>query len=305
MHNPDSSVVVLVDEFTNKNLIHSNLEYKKYSPEIKVVDVPDRLTQKEYSRWIKTSMRQHIVGDFLYLDCDTIIADNLEYNFPDSVIIGAIRDCHMPLKNHHYYRQFRDENLRLGFRSILETDAYFNGGVIFCRNAPESYAFFERWHSLWKETLSKGNSQDMPSFNRANHELCNIISEIGGEWNCQIGNNGLLFLYRAKIIHYFATSLFFMESPFIFASEDVLASIKETGKISNELYENLKNPKTAFELNSRIISDMDVLGILDSSFFSVLRRFVKKNKKTFELVDSFIYRMTLFLKRRGVKNSKL
>jgi hypothetical protein len=274
------------------------MEYEKYSSEIKVIDVPEQFSQKEASRWIKTSIRRHISGDFFYIDCDTIITGDLEYAFPDNIIIGAASDCHVPLRQHHYYRQFRDENLRLGFKSVLETNIYYNGGIIFCRDVPESHVFFDRWHALWKETLDKGNSQDMPSFNRTNHDLHNIISEIGGEWNCQIGNNGLPFLYRAKIVHYFATSLEYMGSPFIFASGSVIASIKMTGKIPREISERFKDPKSAFELNSKIISDKDALEILDSSVFSALRRIIKKNKKLFETLDAMVYRLSLFLKRR-------
>jgi hypothetical protein len=297
MYNPKSPVVVLTDRFTKNGLTGSRTEYEKYSSETKVIDVPEQFSQKEASRWIKTSIRRYISGDFLYIDCDTIITDNLEYAFPDNIIIGAVSDCHVPLKQHHYYRQFRDENLKLGFESILKTDIYYNGGIIFCRDVPESHVFYDRWHALWKETLNNGNSQDMPSLNRANYELHNIISEMGGEWNCQIGNNGLPFLYRAKIIHYFATSLDFMGSPFVFASDSVLLSIKTVGKIPQEVSEKLQHPKSAFELKSKIISDEDALRVLDSSVFSALRRIAKKNKKFFETFDAVVYRLSLLLKK--------
>jgi hypothetical protein len=274
------------------------MEYKKYTSEIKIIDIPEQFSQKESSRWIKTSIRQYISGDFLYIDCDTIVADNLECIFPIDIVIGAVRDCHVSFKQHHYYRQFRDENLKLGFRSILETDIYYNGGIIFCKDVPESYIFFKRWHDLWKETLVNGNSQDMPSFNRANYELHNLVSEIGGEWNCQIGNNGLPFLCHAKIIHYFATSLDFVGSPFIFASNSVLSSVKAAGEIPWDIFEKLKDPRSAFELSSKIIADKDVLKVLDSAIFSALRRFAKRNKKIFEIFDGLIYRLSFLLKTR-------
>jgi hypothetical protein len=297
LHNPGAEIVVLLDTFTKKGLTGNRAGYEKIASGVIVVEPPKGLSQKEISRCIKTSMRQYITGDFLYIDCDTIIADNLDYTFSDAVKIGAVLDSHISLDDHHYYRQFRDENLKLGFSSILKTDAYYNGGIIFCKNSPESYAFFERWHSLWEGTLRKGNSQDMPSFNRANYELNNIITKIDDEWNCQLSNNGLPFLYRAKILHYFATSLDYLTSPFMFASKSVLSSIKETGTISTEILEKLQNPKSAFELNSKIVSDRDALKILDSSIFSVLRRLRKRNKKIFEIFDTFVYRLTALLKQ--------
>jgi hypothetical protein len=124
---------------------------------------------------------------------------------------------------------------------------------------------------------------------------------LGGEWNCQVSNNGLPFLYQAKILHYFATSLDFLTSPFIFSSKFVLYEIKKTGKISKGIFEKLKCPKSAFELNSKIFSDKDVLEIIDSSIFSVLRRLRKKNKKVFEIFNSLVYYLLLFLKRKNEK----
>jgi hypothetical protein len=296
LYNPTAKIVLLVDTHTKKGLTGKRSEYEKIVSDIRVIDPPPELSPKEVSRWIKTSLRQYITGDFFYIDCDTVIVDNLNSDFSDDIKIGAVLDSHILFREHHYHRQFMDENLKLGFKSIQETNIYYNGGIIFCRDVPESHVFFERWHALWKDTLNRGNSQDMPSFNRADYELHNIISEIDGEWNCQISNNGLPFLDHAKIIHYFATSLGFLTSPFIFASENVLSTIKKTGIISTEIFEMLRRPKSAFELNSKIISDRDVLKILDSSIFSVLRRFWKKNRKMFKIFDALIYRLTSLLK---------
>jgi hypothetical protein len=299
LYNPDAFITVLTDKNTEKYFSTGpgRRRHEKYASKIKIIDVPKKLSQKEISRWIKTSMYQYIAGDFLYIDCDTIIAGDLDYTSLRGISVGAVPDCHIPLRRHRYYRQFRDENKRLGFNSILEYENYYNGGIIYCGDTPDSRRFFEKWHTLWNDCRRKGNSQDMPSFNRANYELHNIISEIGGEWNCQISNNGLSFLNQAKIIHYFATSLVFMSSPFTLASETVLSSIKETGEISAEIFEKLQNPKSAFELNSLVISDIDALKIIESSVFSMLRRLEKKNKKIFDLIDAFVYRLAFLLKR--------
>jgi lipopolysaccharide biosynthesis glycosyltransferase len=295
--NPAAEIVLLLDTFTKKNLTGNRTGYEKVVSDVVVIEPPRGLSQKESSRHIKTSMRQYITGDFLYIDCDTIIADDLSHVFLQNISIGAVPDCHTPFKKHHYYRQFRDENLRLGFSSILECDNYYNGGIIYCGDTPESYRFFERWHDIWNDCRKKGNSQDMPSFNRANYELHNIISEIDGKWNCQISNNGLTFLSQSKIIHYFATSLFFTESPFFFASKSVLSSIKETDVISSDIFKKLQDPRSAFELNSVIISDKDVLNVLNSSVFSVLRRVSKRSRRLFNAIDAFFYRISFILKQ--------
>ncbi|MDR2632082.1 MAG: hypothetical protein LBC51_00460, partial [Treponema sp.] len=101
------------------------------------------------------------------------------------------------------------------------------------------------------------------------------------------------------ILHYFATSLDFLTVSLVLASKTVLSSIKKSGTISTEILGKLQDPKSAFELNSKIVSDRDVIKILDSSIFSVLRRLRKRNKNMFEIFDSFVYHLTAFLKQNS------
>ncbi|MDR1972064.1 MAG: hypothetical protein LBQ46_09095 [Treponema sp.] len=297
IYNPTAEVILLVDTETKAGLSGRRSGCEKLASSIITVSSPNGLTRKETSRFIKTSMRRYIEGNFLYIDCDTVICGSLDCDFPENIIIGAIPDCHVPLREHHYYRQFVDENLRLGFDFILTCSNYYNGGIIYCKDTPESHSFFEKWHALWNICRKEGNSQDMPSFNRANYELHNMISEIGGEWNCQISNNGLPFLHRAKIIHYFATSLVYITSPLLLASEPALLAIRNTGDIPSWLYQKLHDAKSAFEPRSRIIADKDVLELLDGSIFSMLRRLKKGHKSLFNTLESMAYRLISLLKK--------
>jgi lipopolysaccharide biosynthesis glycosyltransferase len=297
MYNPYLDVTVLVDRRTKENLTGKRSEYEKYASEIKVIDVPGQFSQKEASRWIKTSIHNYVSDSFLFIDCDTIITDRLDADFDPSIKIGAVLDTHITMENHSLKKYFEDSDRRLGFTASFKEKNHYNGGLIYCKNDPGGKEFFDKWHELWLYSKSKGNSQDMPSLNQANYELNNIISELPGEWNCQISNNGLPFLYNAKILHHYATSLDYLDSPFLLASKTLLSSIKETGKISADILHKLQNPKSAFELNSKIISDKDVLGILDSPIFSALRRFRKRNKKLFEVFNSSVYRLGFLLKK--------
>jgi len=269
MYNPDAKVVVLIDEKTKQNLTGKRSGYAQYVSETKIIKVPDNYSQKEASRWIKTSIPRHVSGDFLYIDCDTIISKKLDYNFPAEVKIGAVLDKHVTLDAHHKHDFFREEDKSAGFVSSIKTNIRYNGGLIYCSSDPAAVDFFEKWHSLWKEGLKKGCSQDMPSLNQANYEKGNIITELNGEWNCQISHNGLNFLYNAKLIHYYATSLLLLASPYKLASAKIFSSVKETGVISSEITELLKNPLAAFEKNTRIISGY-ILDIFDSPLFKLL-----------------------------------
>lgn len=77
---PDASVVLLVDNKTEDSINSDSLkraEIKKYVSKIISVQFDEKVSNAERSRLIKTSIPEYIDDDFLYIDCDTIIADDL------------------------------------------------------------------------------------------------------------------------------------------------------------------------------------------------------------------------------------
>jgi lipopolysaccharide biosynthesis glycosyltransferase len=287
-HNPNVNIVALIDSKTKQGLTGKRSGYEQYVSDIVTIKTPETLSQKEVSRWIKTSMKNYVTGDFLYIDCDTVITENLEYDFPPEINIGAILDTHVVLSKHHLAPFFKTKDKRLGFSSTYKLDNYYNGGIIFCRDTPESIEFFSKWHSLWLYCNKKGVHQDMPALNQANYELNGIIKELQGIWNCQVTHNGLSLLHNAKIIHCFASSIWLFNCPFLPASVPVMTSVKETGRISLQLMEYLKNPKTAFTQEVRIISGEMELDVINSKLFSLLLFIRKKMPKFFRVINSFL-----------------
>jgi len=287
LSNPNAHVVVLIDSKTKKNLTELRAEYEQYITEIIIINAPDKFSQKEVSRWIKTSIYNYISDDFLYIDCDTVICNKLDLDILQEINVGAILDTHVPLAKHHLKDHFQNEDKRLNFFSSFVTEKRYNGGVLLCRKSKEGNDLFECWHSLWIYSNENGNFHDMPALNQANYEIGNVIKELPGEWNCQITHNGLPYLYNAKIIHYYATAFNFRECPYLPGSKEILLSIKKTGSISSELMNMLNNPKTAFENDSRIISGAAELDTVNSKLFSVLLRIRKKNPNFFNKLNTF------------------
>ncbi|MCL1927436.1 MAG: glycosyltransferase [Treponema sp.] len=280
LYNPNAAVIALIDEKTKQNLNGKRSRYEEFISETKIINVPLEYSQKEASRWIKTSVQHYISGDFLYIDCDTIIAEKLDYDFPSDIAIGAVLDTHVTLEYHHLKNHFNKEDKKLGFSSSFKSNNRFNGGLLYCRNDSPARDFYEKWHSLWIESRKNGCSQDMPSLNQANYELGGIIAELNGEWNCQISHNGLPWLANAKIIHYYATSLSSLEPAYKLASSAVINSLKETGEISPEILMYIKKPKNAFDPFSRIISDKSTIHALDKSLLFKSIRFFKRHGKS-------------------------
>jgi len=285
----------LIDSKTKAGLTGKRSGYEQFVSETVIITAPEELSQREVSRWIKTSMKKYVDGDFLYIDCDTVITGNLDCDFPAKIKVGAVLDTHVPLAKHHLAPYFEDEDRKLKFTSSFETGLRYNGGIIFCRDTPEGNDFFSRWHSLWLYSNKKGNHHDMPSLNQANHEMGGVITKMEDTWNCQITHNGLPYLYGARIIHYYATAFTFVNCPFLPASKKILSSVKETGIISPETMELLKNPKAAFEPDSRIISGEAELDAVNSKLFSLLLRIRKRNPGFFKALNSFfIHVLTRF-----------
>jgi hypothetical protein len=295
MHNPHDEVVVLTDVQTKESLTGKRGKYDKLVSDIRFIEPPKGLNQKKISRFIKTSIRKYITGDFLFIDCDTIITDFLDISTLKKTTLGSVLDTHVSLPQHHLNHEFKKRDTTLGYKR--ETDKYFNSGIIFCRDTPEAHVFFDKWHSLWMASNRHGISADQPSFNQANYELDNIITELPGEWNCQISHNGLPYLHNAKIIHYYATSLTSCAPAYKLASGEVLASIKETGEIPPEIMRILENPRAAFETHSRIIADPAVIGAFDGSLFSKLVWLNKNHPGFFKRCDSCMARFTKLTKK--------
>jgi len=303
LSNPDADVIVLVDGKTKQGLTGRRSVYEKFITETKTIDVPEEYTQKEASRWIKTSIIDYVSGDFLFIDCDTIITGILNPVFSPKIIIGAVLDTHVTLENHHLREYFKAEAEKAGFSSMTKKNTYYNSGVIFYRNNSQSQDFFKKWHDLWTKSNKQGVSVDQPSFNQADYELNNIITGLSGEWNCQISHNGLNYLHDAKIIHYYATSLLNLASPYKLASAEVLSSIKATGEISAEITELLRSPLATFEHNTRIVSGKYVLDVFDSPAFKLLVWLRDCHKSFYNTLNSII-RFFVNLLKKNPKYSK-
>ncbi|MDR0606756.1 MAG: hypothetical protein LBG80_20995 [Bacteroidales bacterium] len=302
MYNPHNEVVVLTDTKTKESLTGKRGKYEKFVSDIRLIEPPEKLGQKELSRWIKTSVRRFVSGDFLFIDCDTVIAGPFDFLPLQNITLGSVLDTHVLLSEHHHRKEFSKRNDILDFAANDNT-LYFNSGIIFCRDTHETHAFFDKWHDLWVEGNKRGISADQPSFNQANYELSNIITELPGEWNCQISHNGLPYLCNAKIIHYYATSLVSFVPAYRLASPEILASIKMTGDIPKEAMKMLENPKTAFESQTRIIADPAVIGAFDGSLFSKLIWLNKRHPNFFKKCDNFMSCLTKIIKRLLGKNN--
>lgn len=281
---PGADVILLCDTKTRETLAGKRTEYQNHVSEIIAVEAPDGMSGTEVSRWIKTSMRRLVSGDFLYIDCDTIVADDLSSIAEMNIQFGACLDKHSPLSEHSKKDRIIERDKKLGFTSYL-SNRHFNSGILWCADIPEIHTIFNRWHELWLYSRSKNILIDQPSFNKAVYENITLLTELDGTWNCQIAFNGLPFLANSKIIHYFASDTYLHASPFVPGSDTVLEKIKNTGKVPGDVIKMLENPRTAFEGESRIISGEKALDVINSHIFDIILWLRIKKPRIFRFLN--------------------
>jgi len=275
---PNADITLICDSKSKETLTGKRCEYEKFITDVITIEAPASMSQIEVSRLLKTSMRRLVQGDFLFIDCDTIVAEDLSSISELGIQFGACLDKHSLINRHSKSDSIIEKDKKLKFTSHL-SNKHYNSGVIYCTDTPETRKIFDRWHELWIFSNSKKIPRDQPSFNMAIYENLKYFTELDGTWNCQISFNSLPYLLNSKIIHFFATDMNIHTSPLVFVSKEILKQIKNTGLISEKIYELLKNPKAAFEPESRIITGEEMLYVVNSDLFEFI--FLLRNKIPF------------------------
>ena len=199
VHNSNVQIEIVMD----RESIASLCENKFSLPgDVKqtIVDVPPEWVNFK-SRYLKTKLRFLVDGDYLYIDVDTLISGTLEQIDRVTADLAAVSDGNGPLTllNEGEAELCR----RAGIPSPIGMP-YFNGGVMFVKDTPSSYLFYEQWHYLWKSMAPKCKGRDQMALLAANEKLGFPICEVSGVWNCQIYySTSIHFFKKAKILHYY------------------------------------------------------------------------------------------------------
>lgn len=254
-HNPDAYVELVVDQDTDATIVGKREEILKYIDNKVVVNVPEEYNKVCRSRWIKTSLRQHIKGNFLFIDTDTIITDNLSEIDSFQGNLGAVIDAHVPIylrKDSKYIEEIKKNAIEEGWKCSDEIP-FFNSGVFFVNDTVESYEFFSYWHETWADFYKRyGRHIDQAPLGATNEKFRYIIKELSGTWNCQIARSGISYLSNAKIMHYLAYDG--TVNPWVFYNHDILNEIKNIGYISDKISKLVDEAKISFDVPNMIVS---------------------------------------------------
>lgn len=303
---PDANVVLLVDNKTEDSINSDSLkraEIKKYVSKIISVQFDEKVSNAERSRLIKTSIPEYIDDDFLYIDCDTIIADDLSEIEKTPYKTAGILDGHVMLDEHIHKKYFLERDKKLGFHGTQAADCNINGGVIFARKGEESKNLFKAWNEAWKySAYQKHDFHDQSALNEANYRTGLKMRLLDGEWNCQPSHGGLAFLKDAKIIHYYSSE--FSGKNYIpyykLADKELQNRIKTEGKISDDIKKMIDDPK--FQFNKvHLINDQRIVSIMQSPIVFTVADIKAKMPWLFNFMEaqfSFFRKIGKFLSKR-------
>lgn len=291
-YNQSAQVTVVMDKTTKDGLIGNRNIIQNYIDEIIVVNDIEHLSNSQKSRVLKTTLRERITGAYLFIDVDTIITDKLDEIdelLLQNIEIAAVKDSHC---NFNEMKRQSDQIKRahiVGWDDIVFDKIHFNSGVMFVNDTEFTHRFYKAWHENWLYEKSKGLFYDQIAMAHTNRQMSYPIKELDGVWNCQICQDGLRYLYNAKIIHYFGD--FGKGRSYYFRNRDVFDYIKLTGKINKQTQYFASNGKKAFVGHSIILGDED-----QDLYWSPIYKLYTRSKPTFKIFCK-VASLYLFLRK--------
>ena len=288
---PDANIILLVDDKTENSINSPSLkrgEIKKYVTKMISVRFDEKVSNVERSRLIKTSIPEYVDDDFLYIDCDTIIAEELSEIEKIPYKAAGILDGHVMLDEHIHKKYFLERDKKLGFHGTQAANCNINGGVIFARKSEESENLFKAWNEAWKySAYKKHDFHDQSALNEANYRTGLKMQLLDGKWNCQPSHGGLAFLKDAKIIHYYSSE--FSGKNYIpyykLADKELQNQIKTEGKIPDEIKKMIDDPKFQFN-KAHLINDQRIIGIMQSPLIFTIADIKEHCPFVFNILES-------------------
>ena len=254
-YNPSANIILVTDQPTSSVIDAKLSAIKNYVNDVVVVDLPEELSNMQRSRYLKTTLRRNVKGDFLYIDTDTVVTRDLSEIDNLKIEIGAVLDRHIKIDKHIYQKKIKKDVSAVGLKISDLRNCYYNGGVIFVKDTPLAYELYDLWHKYWNDSRVNGKSIDQPALAKANKDCNYPIQELNGIWNCQLSDNFINYLADAKILHYFASN---KKSPYKLFDNDIFLGILNNGDLPNRIRLFLENPKQIFREKHQLIFDDDV-----------------------------------------------
>jgi hypothetical protein len=269
-YNPNAHVVLLTDTLTKQTFQGVRKKELQFVDEFVYVELDgNRYSPQQRSRILKTGVRLYVEGDFLFVDCDTLVVkdvsniDNIDAN------IAACWDSHALLHDSPQYSKIVKDGKKLGW-PVQDEVEYFNSGVIYVKDNDFTRQFYKLWQSQMEESQEIGVNMDQPSFAKINYQMNHPVRRLDDIWNCEL-KYGIRFLRDAKIIHYLCTNKSQNSSTqfFLLNEYNSLAIIKKNGAIPPQIDNVIRDPFTGIAPVCHCFAGRDVLFFETPGFHSL------------------------------------
>lgn len=248
-HHPEATVKVLVDMET-KEYLSRFPQLTSMIDETVVVQTPAGYNAKQRSRQIKTTIRNVLKGDYIFIDTDTVICKPLDgivediAEMKDFKGIAAVREGHVTMKDTLFPPTGTVK--RIFDIDISQSPLMTNSGVMFVADIPFTHEFYKRWNENWKRScFEKGNSQDQPSLYATDCQYGYVIRELSGIYNAQVAMS-LKYYTDAVILHWWHMDFIEDQSYSPYFSLEIYQNLKKEGEITPQIEELIINAKQSF-----------------------------------------------------------
>lgn len=276
LHNPEAKIILITDNQTDITLIGKRASINKYINNKIIVSCPNNYSNKEKSRYLKTTIRQNLSGDFLFLDCDTVVCSSLSDIDNINAEIAMVPDTHVKYEDYPFYNYMNNLLMNLYQTDVSQDDYYFNSGAMFVRDTPLTNKLFKLWNKYWDESRQKGIKTDQQALFKVNHDLGNVIQQLPGIYNCQIGLS-IQYFYEAKVLHYFNAQMLSKTDMSPFFMKEFYEQVKLDGNITPKTKSLIENCKKQFISPSMIISRTEMNLLLSPVGNCIITEFSKNS----------------------------
>lgn len=241
-HIPDVKITLLADAASLEFLKKEKRHLLQLVSEVVAPELEPSLSGQYRSRLLKTGARDYVRGDYLFVDCDTLVLRDLSAIDSCDGPLLAVRDSHSPFATNPYRGMIESHCRKLGFRPG-EEQTYFNSGVFYVADTPEAHEFYRLWRRLYIEGRGKGVFMDQPSFAKANAGTGYMVRELPDVWNCQL-KHGIRYLKDAQVLHYLCTNKSEGNEVPLFRLNDEAAfhGIGAAGEVPDSIAELMEDP---------------------------------------------------------------
>lgn len=291
--NPEANITIVADSDT-KPYLEKYTEFKELVSEFIYKVFENNCSNAIRSRILKTTLRDIIKGDFLFVDTDTIFCNSVaeidNFNY-DVALVGDLHAKNLessPMK----------EDIIDKFKKIYKQDTaiqsnYFNSGVIFVKDTAKAHSVYKEWHNNWLVAQRNGQHYDQIPLLKVSNDHPDWINFIPDEYNVQCLVT-IKYLYMGKILHFFnflSKEDGILSHPFY--NKKYYDKIKINKKIPESIKDDILNVKSLFHQNTFVVGPEEI-----SFWISQQIRIIKKvNKKPFlksllNLILKIMYKFT-------------